>query len=59
MVSNPVGRDAFAYGQAHGWMQAADALLQRINQAVETTNRNSEREDSNDNSGKEEDEYQL
>lgn len=64
MIANPVGRDGFAYGQAHGWMQAANAFQERLNAAVEekeTANRNSERRANNDSSEEitDEDDYQL
>lgn len=59
MLETPIGRDAFAYGDACGFMRAVETMREELNGVVEQSNR-SEREDSgNDISGQEDEGYRL
>lgn len=59
MLETPIGRDAFAYGDACGFMRAVETMRQELSDAVETSNR-SEREDNDDDiSGQEDEGYRL
>lgn len=39
LIGQPLGRDAFAYGDAHGCMRTVEAMRERLNALVEESSR--------------------
>lgn len=54
LLETPVGRDAFAYGDACGWMRAVETMRIDLTNTVETANRSERKASSDEISGQNE-----